>query len=83
MCRDPEGEQNHEGYEPQKEQFLNFDFMSISHENTVQVAVNFTHELMVKELIANLLRVKRFLYHVFSLDMGMKQGYNMTDGIKG
>ena len=57
--------------------------MSISHENTVQVAVNFTHELMVKELIANLLRVKRFLYHVFSLDMGMKQGYNMTDGIKG
>ena len=33
-CRDPKGEQNHEGYEPQKEQFLNFDFMSISLENT-------------------------------------------------
>ena len=56
--------------------------MSISHENTVQVAVNVTHELIVKEL-ANLLRVKRFLYHVFSRDMGMKQGYNMTSGIKG
>jgi len=50
---------------PKKEQFLNLDFMSISHENTVQVAVNVTHELIVKEL-ANLLRVKRFLYHVFS-----------------